>query len=120
MYQSSPSLPSPTPLSQYTFEKMGRADSVTAYDSEYETMSEQLDAIKTSTERIISFVQNMVQPHPGPNAILFLFPYLLFSTYVLLPSSSFSSFSFSSSHSSSLLPTPSLSLPFSPPCPLSP
>ena len=57
---------------------------MTAYDSEYETMSEQLDAIKSSTERIISFVQAMVQPNPGPDATLFLLLLLLLFFFPLL------------------------------------
>ena len=58
---------------------------MTGYDSEYETMSEQLDAIKSSTERIISFVQAMVQPNPGPDATLFLLLLLLLLLLFLFP-----------------------------------
>ena len=54
------------PLSlQYTIEKMGKAESVTTFDTEDETLSQQLEAIRTSTEKIAAHVQYLIQPHPG-------------------------------------------------------
>ena len=50
---------------QYTFEKIGKADNLTTYDTEFETLSQQLESIRISTEKIISHVQSLVQPHPG-------------------------------------------------------
>ena len=50
---------------QYTIEKIGKAESVTSYDSEFESLGEQLEAIKSSTEKIITHVHAMVQPNPG-------------------------------------------------------
>jgi endophilin-B len=54
-----------TRAKQYTIEKIGKAENVTTYDTEYETLSQQLESIRTSTEKIISHVQTLVQPHPG-------------------------------------------------------
>ena len=51
---------------QYTIEKIGKGEGVTAFDSEFETLSQQLEVIRTSTERIIILVQTLVQPNPGP------------------------------------------------------
>ena len=64
-YGRTPSF-SPVALSlQYTIEKIGKAESVTTFDTEYETLSQQLEAIRTSTEKIVAHVQSLIQPHPG-------------------------------------------------------
>lgn len=44
---------------------MGKAEGVTTFDTEYETLSQQLEAIKISTEKIVVHVQSLIQPHPG-------------------------------------------------------
>ena len=60
-----------TPLlsHQFTVEKLGRADSVTSYGEDYDDLSQQIDHIKLTTERIVTNVQAMVEPNPG---ILFM------------------------------------------------
>lgn len=57
------------PSLQYTIEKIGKADNLTSYDTEFETLSQQLESIRISTEKIISHVQSLVQPHPGQSPI---------------------------------------------------
>ena len=44
---------------------MGKAESVTTFDTEYETLSQQLEAIRASTEKIVGHVQTLIQPNPG-------------------------------------------------------
>ena len=50
---------------QYTVEKLGKADSVTEFDSEFESLSLQLENIKMATQKILIQVQALVQPNPG-------------------------------------------------------
>ena len=54
-----------SPIAQYTIEKIGKAESVTTFDTEYETLSAQLETIRVSTEKIVGHVQALVQPNPG-------------------------------------------------------
>ena len=49
---------------QFTLEKIGRAET-TEYDSELETLIEQTDKIKGTTERILNCVELILQPNPG-------------------------------------------------------
>lgn len=49
---------------QFTLERLGRAET-TEYDTELETLLEQTDKIKTSTERILNSVELILQPNPG-------------------------------------------------------
>ena len=58
----------PHPFLQYTVEKLGKADSVTALDTELEELSRQLEHIRFSTERILAQVQSLVVPNPGKTA----------------------------------------------------
>ena len=50
---------------QFTVEKLGKADSVTTYDDEFEHLIQQVQQIKTTTEKILTQVYSMVQPNPG-------------------------------------------------------
>ena len=54
------------PLMQFTIEKIGKAESLTTFDTEYEMMSQQLEAIRCSTEKIVAHVLSLIQPNPGP------------------------------------------------------
>ena len=54
-------------LLQFTVEKLGRADSVTSYDDQFESLSSKIDQIKLNTERIISTLESMIQPNPSTN-----------------------------------------------------
>lgn len=58
----------PYPFLQYTVEKLGKADSVTELDTELEELSQQLEHIRFSTERILAQVQSLVIPNPGRTA----------------------------------------------------
>jgi len=44
---------------------LGKADSVTEFDSEFESLSLQLENIKMATQKILAQVQSLVQPNPG-------------------------------------------------------
>ena len=46
-------------------EKAGKAEIVTEYDSEYETLCTQLDIIKTATEKMLTYVEAIVEPNPS-------------------------------------------------------
>ncbi|XP_065918989.1 endophilin-B1-like [Dysidea avara] len=49
---------------QYASERLGKAE-LTEYDAELEKLLEQCDKIKTSTERILNWVELILQPNPG-------------------------------------------------------
>lgn len=53
-----------TRVKQFTLERLGRAET-TEYDTELETLLEQTDKIKSSTERILNCVELILQPNPG-------------------------------------------------------
>ena len=40
---------------------------MTSYGEDFDELSQQIDQIKFTTERIVSNVEAMVQPHPGNN-----------------------------------------------------
>lgn len=50
---------------QFTVEKLGRADSITSYGSDFDSLSVQIDQIKLTTERVVVNVESMIQPNPG-------------------------------------------------------
>ena len=50
---------------QFTIEKIGKAESVTAYDEEFEDLYRKVTSIRANTEKILAQVDNMVQPNPG-------------------------------------------------------
>lgn len=50
---------------QYVTEKSGKAEIVTEYDTEYETLCSQLDLIKSSTEKMVSYVETIAEPNPS-------------------------------------------------------
>lgn len=52
------------PLVQFTFERLGKADT-TEYDSEYQSLCDELDKIKLATERLIQFTAYMLEPNPS-------------------------------------------------------
>ena len=57
---------------QYVTERAGKADSVTEYDSEYETLCTQLDQIKVATEHTLTQVETVVEPNPSQWSLLAL------------------------------------------------
>lgn len=50
---------------QYVTEKAGKADMVTEYGVEYETLCTQLDYIKASTEKMLLYVEAIAEPNPS-------------------------------------------------------
>lgn len=50
---------------QYVTEKAGKAEGVTAFDSEFENLCHQLDQIKSATEHMLTHVEAIVQPNPS-------------------------------------------------------
>lgn len=46
-------------------EKAGKAELVTEYDEEYESLCNQMDQIKLMTERMLAQVVTMMQPNPS-------------------------------------------------------
>ena len=44
---------------------MGKAESVTTYDEEFEELYCKVTQIKNNTEKILAQVDSMVQPNPG-------------------------------------------------------
>ncbi|XP_019854265.1 PREDICTED: endophilin-B1-like isoform X2 [Amphimedon queenslandica] len=54
-----------TRAKQFTVEKLGRAESVTSYDDQFESLSVKIDQIKLNTERIIDTLESMIQPNPN-------------------------------------------------------
>ena len=49
---------------------MGKAESVTMYDEEFEELFRNVTQIKNNTEKILAQVDSMVQPNPGEKWIL--------------------------------------------------
>lgn len=50
---------------QFTLEKVGKAGTVTEFDSDYESLSQQLDNIKRTTEKILEHVGSVLHPYLG-------------------------------------------------------
>ena len=50
---------------QFVTEKTGKAEGVTEYDSEFESLCQQLDQIKLTTEHMLTHVESIVQPNPS-------------------------------------------------------
>lgn len=46
-------------------EKAGKAEGVTEYDSEFESLCHQFDQIKLTTEHMLTHVESIVQPNPS-------------------------------------------------------
>ena len=46
-------------------EKAGKAEGVTEFDKEYETLCERLDHIKMTTEKMLVQVEAIMQPNPS-------------------------------------------------------
>lgn len=44
---------------------MGKAESVTVYDDEFEDLYRKMSQIKLNTEKILTQLDNMIQPNPG-------------------------------------------------------
>lgn len=57
-------------------EKAGKADEVTEYDEDFETLSKQMDQIKLMTERVLVHMESLLQPNPSIQSI-FSFPSLV-------------------------------------------
>ena len=51
-------------------EKAGKAEAVTEYDSEFESLCQQLDQIKVATEHMLTHVESIVQPNPSTYVIV--------------------------------------------------
>ena len=56
-------------LLQYVTEKAGKAGAVTEYDSDYESLCTQLDLIKTATEKMVGFVETIIEPNPSESSV---------------------------------------------------
>ena len=50
---------------QYVTEKAGKADELTEYDSDFESLFSKMTQIKTVTERMLVQVEMLVQPNPS-------------------------------------------------------
>ena len=46
-------------------EKAGKAEGVTEFDREYESLCEKLDHIKTTTEKMLVQIETIMQPNPS-------------------------------------------------------
>ena len=52
------------PVVQFTFERLGKAET-TEFDTEYQSLCDELDKIRLATERLIQFTAYMLEPNPS-------------------------------------------------------
>ena len=57
---------------------------MTSYGEEFDDLSQQIDHIKITTERIVTNVQAMVQPHPGIRTIVCTSAFIYYSVVQVL------------------------------------
>lgn len=53
-------------------EKAGKAEGVTGFDEEFESLCSKMDQIKLVTERMLAQVEILIQPNPSESATLML------------------------------------------------
>lgn len=53
------------PNLQFMTEKAGKAEAVTEFDKEFETLCDQMDQIKLVTERMLAQMETLMQPNPS-------------------------------------------------------